>query len=240
MPLNPEWLIRGNFIDVAATRPSIMEEVREALGKRLGRRGSKLRIFYFPPRATFRHCYWWREGRENYIEAQFVAELSRSHAVLSLGVSVEKGREEAGAPAARQSKATMNRRTWDWDRFVKNLPEVLGADLPAVAKKLSSTIQLRVRSRRQGRNASSAWELRAFSLANNHWFQRHHGPTDVDRICEYIRKLDKQQDTWVIVHCVRDCFPAEVEKLTASDVAGILVAFNGVRQRVRQRTARRP
>ena len=40
--------------------------------------------------------YWWREGSVDYAEAQFTAAISKEQPILSLGVSVEEGREGRG------------------------------------------------------------------------------------------------------------------------------------------------
>ncbi|HET7699061.1 MAG TPA: hypothetical protein VFK57_25305 [Vicinamibacterales bacterium] len=223
--MNPDWLTRGAFTDVAVTRPSTMMQIRDALEQQLGGEQRKLRLVYFPPYQTLRHVYWWRQGAERFVEAQFVAELSRIHAVLSLGLSVEKGREEMDA-------------RWDWHRFLKQLPVILNHDLPKVARVLRAPIEFRVRSRRDVRGASDAWEIRSFCLADKRWFHRHYGDTTVTKICDYLRELGEREDTWVIVHCVRDYFPDDVKNLNVLEAASTLAAFDGIRQRIRPRTRR--
>jgi hypothetical protein len=202
-----------------------MMQIRDALEQQLGGEQRKLRIVYFPPYQTLRHVYWWRQGAEPFVEAQFVAELSRSHAVLSLGLSVEKGREE------------MNAR-WDWYRFLKQVPVILSHDLPKVARNLRAPIEFRVRSRREVRGASDAWEVRSFCLFDKQWFHRHYGDATVTNIRDYLRELNEREDTWVIVHCVRDYFPDDVKNLNVLEAASTLAAFDGIRQRIRPRTPR--
>jgi hypothetical protein len=236
MPLHSSWLSRGNFFDLSAETPPVMQAVRDELSRRLRPCVKKLRIAHFPPGGTLKHCYWWREGDAAYTEAQFFAEISRSHPVLSLGISIEKGREdEVSSERRRQSKPRLDRRTWDWERLMNRLPKVLRVDVPAVAGTPPAPVHLRIRSKRRSRGASKAWEARTFSFTEDVWFQRHYGQTDVDTICQYIRGLDEQEDTWVVVQFARDLFPADVEGMSASDAATMLIAFDGVRRRIRAR-----
>jgi len=231
MLLDPNWLTRGNFYDLTAKAPPIMRAIQEELCRQLRMPTSQLRIAHFPPRETYKHCYWWREGKTGFVEAQFFAEVSRSYPVLSLGVSIEKGRENV---VQTGSKPLMDRRTWDWGRLVDHLPAMLDGDLRHAAGIPPAPIHVRVRSRGLVPAGLNAWVTRAFSLIEGDWFQRHHGPVEATDVLEYIRDIDKHSDTAAIMHFARDVFPSDIKKMSATDAANILMRFDPLRQRFRQ------
>ncbi len=69
----------------------------------------------YPVGAGWRHVFWWRETEADLAEAQFIASISEEYPILSLGISVEKGR----------ATATKNRPaldpTWDWRNLLRRL-----------------------------------------------------------------------------------------------------------------------
>jgi len=226
--VSASWLLKGHF-DFSAqdshhtTTQQIKAELCAALS--LPKRG--LRIASFPVGVAKRHTFWWREGTVDYAEAQFFAEVSETHPILSLGVSVEKGPEDR----ARRVEELMDRANWDWPRLVKHLPVVISNDIPAAAGVLQGPINLRIRGRQA--DTEAAWETRAYSFVDGGWFERHVGRGDPDKISEYIRDLDSQRDLWVIVHFACDLGPAEANGLQPSRAAALLLGFDGIRRRLR-------
>lgn len=179
----------------------------------------------------FKHTFWWREGDVDYAEAQFVAAISKDHPVLSLGVSIEKGLEVAGAGA----NEAMNRRVWDWPRLVDNLRDALATDVPKIAAALGAPIQVRVRRGARWEGDRRWWQTRAFSFVDGRWFERNAGRVrvEVETIVDHVREVDGRKDLWAIATITRDLGPAEAEGMTPDEVAGILLRFSGTRKRFR-------
>jgi hypothetical protein len=226
--ISASWLLKGHF-DFSArdSRHTITQLIRADLCAALSLPKDGLRIASFPVGPAWRHIFWWREGNTDYAEAQFFAEVSETHPVLSLGVAVEKGLEDR----ARRPEELMDRATWDWPRLVKHLPVVLSTDVVAAAAALRGPINVRIRSRQA--DTEAAWETRAFSFVDGGWFERHVGRADPDKIAEYVRALDGQRDSWAIVHFAHDLGPAEADGLQASGAAALLIGFDGIRRRLR-------
>jgi hypothetical protein len=156
-----------------ALSPSAVQiELKANLCAALGLPKDGLRIAYYPVGPQFRHIYWWREGSDDYAEAQFVAAISKDHPVLSLGVSIEKASEDGEAKRAGDA---MDRCTWDWPRLVKGLADILSSDVPAAAKALNSSVHMRVWSRPRPKGERVGWHTRAFSFVDDQWFERHAG-----------------------------------------------------------------
>jgi hypothetical protein len=123
------WLLRGHF-DLSAEDPrhTTTAAVRDALSKALGR---SLRIKTFPVGPNWKHTFWFREGDEDYAEAQFFMRVDADCPILSLGVCVEKGVETMGSGGPAGSDADqMDRRIWDWQRLVDRRWELLGRAYP--------------------------------------------------------------------------------------------------------------
>jgi hypothetical protein len=229
--ISASWLLKGHF-DFSAQDPrhTTTQLIKADLCASLGLPKDGLRIASYPVGAAWRHIFWWREGNVDYAEAQFFAEVSETHPVLSLGVAVEKGLEDR----ARRPEQLMDRATWDWPRLVEHLPVVLSTDVVAAAAVLRGPINVRIRSKRRVEADSGAtWETRAFSFVDGGWFDRHVGRVEPDKISEYVRDLDSQRDSWAIVHFARDLGPAEAEGLPSAGAAALLVGFDGIRRRLR-------
>jgi hypothetical protein len=229
--ISASWLLNGHF-DFSAQDPrhTITQLIKAHLCASLSLPKDGLRIASYPVGAAWRHIFWWREGNVDYAEAQFFAEVSETHPVLSLGVAVEKGLEER----PRRPEELMDRATWDWSRLVVHLPVVLSTDVVAAAAGLRGSINVRIRSKRRVEADTEATrETRAFSFVDGGWFERNVGRVEPDKISEYVRDLDGQRDLWVILHFARDLGPAEADGLAASGAAALLMAFDGIRRRLR-------
>lgn len=92
MDLQASWLLKGYFQVAGQT-----QQIRDSLAARLGRPASAVHIAFFPAKPKWKHTYWWREGETDHVEAQFFARIAEEYSVLSVGVSVEKGLEDADA-----------------------------------------------------------------------------------------------------------------------------------------------
>jgi hypothetical protein len=233
MPMKASWLHRGFFAHLMDEDPPILHAVRDELCKRLHLKSDSLQIAYFPGKSGFKHTCWWREGDTEYAEAQFFAQVSTAHPVLSLGVAVEKGREDAPWPASLSKKQRMTRKTWDWPRLIKHAPDVLARGVVDASSSLKAPVNVRVRSRRSAKRHTTGWETRAFSFLKDRWFERHVGNSDAPRIIKHFRELDGYPDAWAIVHFALDLAPSDVEGMKPSKVADVLMAFDGIRSTLR-------
>lgn len=229
------WLRQGLFV-LSNDRPAVTQLIRAELERGLHLQPGTLHIKGFPVAANWRHTCWWREGHTDYAEAQFFAQIAHDFAVLSLGVSVEKGRERAPERPGRPclgSKQLMDRRSWDWPRLVKHASTVFSTEIAGVAAELQAPINVRIRTRGFGEGDATAWATRAFSFLDGHWFERYKGRVEPKTIVEHIRELDRRPDSWAIVHFARDLDPVEANGLSAPAAAAILLAFDSVRRRLR-------
>ena len=140
MNFSGSWVRRGYF-DFSADdhRRAPTQAIRKDLAVAIGVTADALRIKSFPVGPAWRHTFWWREGDSDYAEAQCFMQIAH-YPVLSLGISVEKGREGAGAVG----DALMNRHTWDWQRLVDECATLLEKDVPKSASTLPQPITLRV------------------------------------------------------------------------------------------------
>jgi len=107
--------------------------------------------------------FLWREGDVDYAEAQFFMQIAH-YPILSLGVSVEKGREDAVATGDK----AMDRHSWDWQRFVDHCATILEVDVPASAMNLPQPITLRVQLLPRGAERAGL-DDRSFSLVDGQW-----------------------------------------------------------------------
>lgn len=229
--ISASWLLKGYF-DFSAQDPhhTTTLGIKADLCASLSLPKDGLQTAQFPVGPSWKHIFWWREGKVDYAEAQFFAAVSATHPVLSLGVAVEKGLEGR----ARRPTQLMDRATWDWPRLVEHLPVVLSADVAATAAALRAPINVRIRSKGSVEDdTEAAWTTRAFSFVDGGWFERHVGRVEPDEISEYVRGLDGQRDLWAIVHFARDLAPAEADGLSPSGAAALLIAFDGIRRRLR-------
>jgi hypothetical protein len=138
MSIHSSWLTRGYFdMSEEDSRPTTTQEIRDALAATLA---DPMRIAMYPIGPNWKHTFWWRDGSEDYTEAQFFMRIAEDYPILSVGVSVEKGLE-LPAVTERDSKH-MNRRTWDWQRLTDRCNEVLETDVPFCAQQLHQPINL--------------------------------------------------------------------------------------------------
>lgn len=230
--ISGSWLLKGYFnLSQQNPRRTTTLLIRDELCAALRLPEKALAIPNFPARSKWKHAFWWRDGNVDYAEAQFVAAISQTHPVLSLGISVEKGRENKSKPLGKQ----MDRKTWDWPRLVKNARKVLSNDVVDAAKVLRQPVHLRISCRRLDAD-QGAWTKRAFSFVEGAWFERHVGEIDAGVIAAYIGKVDSLTDSWVIAEFARDLGPTEADGLSPTDATAILLAFSRLRERLRGRS----
>jgi hypothetical protein len=223
--ISASWLLAGHFnFSKQNPRNTTSQEIRNELSAALGR---DFRPRSFPAGPTWKHTLWWREGDADYAEAQFYAAIAPTYPMLSLGVSIEKGRE-----LRQTKKPPMNRLTWDWQRLVQHAGEVFSIDVPEAAAALQAPINVRIRSRPLDPD-SAQWEYRVYSFVNGSWYTRHVGQGRTNEMVEYIRKLDGQTDSWVYLEFARDLGPSEADGLSPAAVARVLLAFRRLRDRIR-------
>jgi hypothetical protein len=166
--ISATWLQKGYFDFSGQDQHNTTSLLVKAnLCTALGLPKNGLSVASYPVGPQFRHIYWWREGSADYAEAQFMAAISREHPVLSLGVSVEKGREDRAVGTGTDA---MDRSTWDWPRLVKELADILSIDVPALEKTSQGPVHLRVWSRRHSEADQAGWHTRASSFVSEQWF----------------------------------------------------------------------
>src|SRR5262245_66061670 len=93
----------------------------------------------YPVGANWKHVFWWRETGAEFAEAHFVAAIVEDYPILSLGISVEKGR---GTPTKKRPALDT---TWDWHRLLKHLPDVLKSDVAQLATDLGRPVNFRIK-----------------------------------------------------------------------------------------------
>jgi hypothetical protein len=141
MGIQSVWLTRGYFDLSKEGQPTTTKIIRDELCKSIGLAPGSLQIANYPVGPSWKHTYWWREGKRDYAEAQFFVQIAREYPVLSVGISVEKGFEDDQAlPANRQ---TLDRRFWDWQHLVNDSLALLQEDLALVADHLSHPFYVR-------------------------------------------------------------------------------------------------
>jgi hypothetical protein len=229
--VSASWLLKGHFdFSEQDPRRTITQLIKADLCNSLGLPKDGLRIAQYPVGPNWKHIVWWREGDADYAEAQFFAEVSRTHPMLSLGIAIEKGTEGH----ARRPQELMDRASWDWPRLIEHLPIVLSTDVVAAASALQAPINIRISSKRRvAPDPEAGWKTRAFSFVDGSWFERHVGGVDADTIAEHVLYLDGQKDLWAIVHFAHDLGVSDVDGLSASDAAARLLVLGGIRRRLR-------
>jgi hypothetical protein len=225
MELKSQWVVRGYF-DVAEY--PIMPAIKDRLAVALGR---PMHIAVYPPGPKFKRTYWWREGDDDYVEAQFCMRIDGDYPVLSIGVSVEKGLEQAAA--AGKAFALMDRKTWDWRRLLDGSAEIFAKDVPRLASVLTKPLSIRILARRWDNGKREEALNRTFVCTEDRFFERHVGGVPADTIVSHLRELDQKQDFWVNVQFACDLLPADVEGLTEDVAAALLLKFNPLRKRMR-------
>jgi hypothetical protein len=229
--ISASWLLKGYF-DLSTQDRNLRttQEIRRHLCEAIGL--SEMEMASYPVGAGWRHVFWWRETKADFAEAQFVAAISEEYPMLSLGISVEKGR----------ATATKNRPaldpTWDWHNLLRHLHEVLTTDVRRVSENLGKPLNLRIRSKPTETPDTAGWKTRGFSLIDGQWFERHVGEVrgdKVDAIADRIRELNDKKDTWVVLTFTCDLSPSEADDMSSAAVAEVLLKFNPLRERLRGR-----
>lgn len=232
MSVQASWLLKG-FFDLSdddqhnTTTNQIKTELCSALGLPAG----SLRTKSWPVGPAWRNTFWWREGETDYAEAQYYLNIPERYPVLSLGVTVEKGREES--LTGRPGEHMADRSQWDWQRLAESRSEIVSRDVPTVAKSLGMPLNLRFRVHVDDREDVD--NSRAFSYVGSQWFWRHKGTTPPQDIADHIDLLDQQRGSWVDTFLAVDLAPAEVDGMSAREVALLLVKFEPIRRRLRGR-----
>jgi hypothetical protein len=229
--ISASWLLKGYF-DLSAQDRNFRttQEIRRHLSSALGL--SEMEMASYPVGAGWRHVFWWRETKSDFVEAQFVAGISEEYPTLSLGISVEKGR----ATASKNRPALDP--TWDWHNLVRRLHDVLTTDVARVSEDLGQPLTLRIKSKPANIPDLAGWRTRGFSFIDGRWFERHVGEVrgnNIDAIADCIRELDASKDTWVVLTFTRDLSPSEADEMSPAAVADVLVKFNPLRERLRGR-----
>lgn len=233
MSLQASWVWRGYF-DLSAEDPhsNTSQMIRQELCRGLGRPSGSLHMASFPVGPVWRRVFWWREGDTDYAEAQFFMRIEKDHAVLSLGVSVEKGLETPDNGSSDPQR--LDRPSWDWQRLINSANEILTTDVPAVAEALGRPVTVRIRCARSGVLFEN--DSRAFSLVDGHWFERNRGTSSVQKIVEQVAAVDQHRDRWAITFFGIDLDPAAIDQMKPVRVAELLLAFDPVRRRLRGRS----
>jgi len=222
------WLQKGHFV-LGEDQPSFTVATRDELCRATSL--SHLEIVQYPNHpGAWRHSLYWREGEVNYAEAQFFASIAKEYPILSLGVSVEKGLEHASA----SGDDLMNRKTWDWVRFVKEVQHLASVEVEKVAEKRpGQAVTLRIWARRYDDSANEpGHETRSFSFFEKQWFKRHGGDSSPSDIAEYVAEIDRREGSWAFASFSHDLGPGEAERLSPLAAAEILLAFDGIRRRL--------
>jgi hypothetical protein len=227
MAIHGSWLVRGYF-DLSQDNPrhSTTQEIRDILSTALGH---QLQIASYPVGPAWRHTFWWREGTADYAEAQFFVRIDEDCPVLSIGVSVEKGREGVAGDIGPASER-MDRATWDWQRLIEGRLVVL-ALVPEIAARVQRPVSLRLRVYHAGQLCLG--ESLTFNFVDGQWFRRHRGNTDMASIASHLEAVDQQIDRWVDLYFAVDLGPSVVEGMSAADVASLLLRFQQIRQQLR-------
>ena len=229
--ISAAWLLKGYF-DLSTQDRNVRttQEIRRHLCEAL--RLSEMEMASYPVGVGWRHVFWWRETKADFAEAQFVAAISKEYPMLSLGVSVEKGRASATkkrpAPVSGVSAGLLLIR-----RF-SGLPKFSETRATSVV----STSCRRLNRLCQSQVESTGWKTNGFSFLDGRWFERHVGEVrgdKVEAIADRIRELNGRKDTWVVLTFTHDLSPREADDMSPAAVADVLMKFNPLRERLRGR-----
>jgi len=207
--LERRWLEAGYF-DVRSRENrenTFTNQVARQLGEELG--GSFRSIPYPASGARFKWAFYWREGDLPFAEAQFLASIDSEHAVLSIGISIE--RDPPG-----QSKC--------WKRLVSEWPGLVRGELPQLAEKLDRPLV--VWGMRKGQ------ESRTYVRTTRAWYRRREGPVDEGEAAGVVDELDASED-WVDFIIGYDLVLQDIPVsggILPSDFATKLVAFDPIRR----------
>lgn len=233
MNLEGAWLQRGFFnFSQQKPRTTTTTAIRDELCRGLGLGRGVLHIANYPTRANWRHTLWWRDGKEDHVEAQFFAQIAKEHPVLSLGISVEKGLEDQQAAGPKYN--LMVRPKWDWVRLVQHLPALLKQEVFECAAQLGSPLLVRLRARCINNGETLLQKRRTYALVDGSWFDRHKGTTTPQEIAGEVCSFDSKADWYVDLHFCCDFAPEEVDGMRADEAAEILLKFNPIRVRLRR------
>ena len=119
---------------------------------------------------------------------QFFVRIDEDCPVLSIGVSVEKGREGVAGNIGPASER-MDRATWDWQRLIEGRLAVL-ALVPEIAARVQRPVSLRLRVYHAGQLCLG--ESLTFTFVDGQWFRRHRGNTDMASIASHLEAVDQQ------------------------------------------------
>jgi hypothetical protein len=230
MTIRSSWLIRGYFnLSEEDRRHTTTQEIRDTLSTALG---VNLQIAMYPVGPNWKHTFWWREGTADYAEAQFFVRIDEDCPVLSLGVSVEKGRE--GSDAGMVPAQRMDRGIWDWSRLIERRLAVL-ASVPEIAVRLQQPVSLRVRAydKPYDENQLVRSKSLTFSFVDGQWFQRHQGSANVATIASFIERLDQEMNLWIDLYFAVDLAPSIAEGMTGANIAGLLLRFEPIRRQLK-------
>jgi hypothetical protein len=218
------WLHKGYFV---LRDDGLMRDVRDILEKSLRLRKGSLSVRMYPEDQAWKHTVWWREAREPFVEAQFVAQIARGYPVLSLGVAVEKG---YGSIKVGKTPIKRMNRSWDWHRLIANAERFL-IDVEELDKRFKiQPLTLRVTvTPASGRGSKTT----AYSFVNGVWYERYVGHATPRKIVQHLRNVDGMDDHWAIVHVACDLSPKEIDGWTARKLASTLIKFNAIRRRLR-------
>jgi hypothetical protein len=230
MSIQRQWVVQG-FFDQSAEdrRQTTTQTIRDELSAALNLPTGRLRIATYPVGPAWRHTFWWREGAQDYAEAQFFARIAEDYPILSIGVSVEKGREDSDIEDQSQR---MDRETWAWQRLIARRADVLESDVPRCAADLQRPVNVRLRTHYKDDLVPS--ECATFCFSDNRWFKRHHGTADVAEISAELGALDHKTDRWVDLYFAIDLDASTADGLSPAAVADLLLRFEPIRRRVRR------
>lgn len=210
---DPAWIRRGNFV-LGSVSHGHQDTFSIAVRKELTKTTSIKKHAGYPSR-DLRHSIYWREGDVNYAEAQFFASISQHHAVLSIGVSVEKGDE------------SVDHRTWDWPHVLKVVPRLVKDKLPALAEQLPRPLVIWLQPSLRAKQIEQG--SRTFMFEERQWFERHIGKVAVEKIVQAIADADKNTELWVNLHIGYELSEADASGLTPAEFAERLRAFDAMR-----------
>ncbi len=230
MNLQSAWLTQGHF---ELNGDPLMQDIRKRIEAGIGRH---LKISTFPAHAGWRNTFWWNERPGRYTEAQFFMSLASDYPVLSFGVSVEKGIEDAAFLLHEEPDSKMDRATWDWQRLIEVAPAVLGADVPQIAATVDSPVNIRMYASRSVPDPEGRIrEHFAYVFDNGCWWQRHLGTATPEKIVERLHDYDCRAKWWVDVYFACDLYPHEVGGIGANAAGDLLLAFKDLRARLNAR-----
>jgi hypothetical protein len=229
MRLDPAWLEMGFFkFDSARSRSTPTDEIRRFLARGLHLEPREIRRKGYPVGPAYRHTVWWREGKHDYAETQFFAQIEHAQPVMTLGLSVEKGYEPPTTP--ERDSELMDRRTWDWPGLLRSGSEVLGKGVADVSGRLDRSVHVHLAG--YAMNPEDR-ERAYFSFVRGRWYRRHEGTAKTAKVLEKIASFDTRHDWWLDLYIGCAFSPAEVADMDTQAAAEVLLAFAPLRKMIR-------